>query len=74
MDVEHGLGNVTGEIMLATLLNHLVKYLANQILSEPIQKELFDIKVFDVVWLPRAYVLTLILGKRPGKQEFLGKP
>ena len=24
MDVEHGLGNVTGEIMLATLLNHWV--------------------------------------------------
>ena len=26
MDTEHGLGNVTGEIMLATLLNHWVKY------------------------------------------------
>ena len=26
MDVEHGLGNVTCEIMLATLLNHCVKY------------------------------------------------
>ena len=26
MDVGHGLGNVTGEIMLATLLNHWVKY------------------------------------------------
>ena len=26
MDVEHGLGNVTGEIMLATLLNHWVTY------------------------------------------------
>ena len=47
---------------------------ANQTLSEPIQKELFDIKGFDVVWLPRAYVSTSILGKRPGKQEFLGKP
>ena len=29
MDVEHGLGNVTGEIMLATLLNHCVKYHGN---------------------------------------------
>ena len=28
MDVEHGLVNVTGEIMLATLLNHWVKYYA----------------------------------------------
>ena len=26
MDTEHGLGNVTGEIMLNTLLNHWVKY------------------------------------------------
>ena len=26
MDTEHGLGNVTGEIMLTTLLNHCVKY------------------------------------------------
>ena len=26
MDTEHGLGNVTGEIMLNTLLNHCVKY------------------------------------------------
>ena len=25
-DTEHGLGNVTGEIMLNTLLNHCVKY------------------------------------------------
>ena len=26
MDTEHGLGNVTGEIMLNTLLNHWIKY------------------------------------------------
>ena len=25
MDIEHGLGNVTGEIMLSTLLNHWIK-------------------------------------------------
>ena len=71
MDVEHGLGNVRSEIKLATLLNHWSSTMANQILSEPIQKELFEIKDFDVVWLPRACVLTL---KRPGEQEFLGKP
>ena len=46
--------------------------MANQTLSEPIQKELFEIKDFDMVWLPKAYVLTLILGTRPGKQV-LGK-
>ena len=43
MDVEHELGNVTGEIMLATLLK------ANQKMSERIQKDLFEIKDFDVV-------------------------
>ena len=37
MDVEHGLGNVTGEIMLATLLNHWVKYYGkpNMVRSDP---------------------------------------
>ena len=48
--------------------------MANQTLSEPIQRELFEIKDSDVVWLPSAYVSTLILVKRPEKQEFLGKP
>ena len=47
--------------------------MANQILSEPIQKELFEIKDFDVVWLPRVYVLTLLLAKRPGKTGVLGE-
>ena len=37
-------------------------------MSEPIQKELFEIKDFDVVWLPRVHALTLILETRPGKQ------
>ena len=41
---------------------------------EPIQKELFEIKDFDVVWLPRAHVLTLILVNRLGRQECMGKP
>ena len=71
MDTEHGLGNVTGEIMLNTLLNHCT--MTNQTLSEPIQKELFEIKDFDTVWLPRVFALTLILGTRTGKQECLGK-
>ena len=74
VDTEHGLGKVTSEIMLTTLLNHWSSTMANQILSEPIKEELFEIKDFDVVCLPRAYVLTLILGTRPGKQECLGKP
>ena len=48
--------------------------MANQIWLEPVQKELFEIKDLDVVWLPRAYAWTLILEKRPGKQECSGKP
>ena len=48
--------------------------MANQTLSEPIQKELFEIKDFGVVWLPREDALTLILETRTGKQEFFGKP
>ena len=48
--------------------------MASQMLSEPIQKELYQIKDFDVVSLPRAYALTLILETRPGKQECLEKP
>ena len=47
--------------------------MANRILSEPIQKKHFETKDFDVVWLPRAYAMTLILETRPGKQECLGK-
>ena len=47
--------------------------MANQTLSEMIQKELFDIRGFDVDLLPRGSVLTLILGTRPGKQKCLGK-
>ena len=73
MDVEQGLGNVTGEIMLATLLNHGVKYYGKPDIVRTDPEELFEIKGFDVIWLPRAFVSTSILGKRPGKQEFLGK-
>ena len=73
MDTERGLGNVTGKIMLNTLLNHRSSTVASQALSEPIHEELFEIKDFDVVWLSRAYVSTLISGTRPGKQECLGK-
>ena len=61
MDTEHGLGNVTSEIMLNTLLNHCFRYYGKAI------------KDFDVVWLPRVYALTVILETRPGKLECLQK-
>ena len=47
--------------------------MASHTLSEPIQKELFEIKAFDVVLLPRVSVFTLILGTRPGEQGVLWK-
>ena len=47
--------------------------MANQTLSETIQKELVEIKDFDVVWLLRAYVSTLILGEETWKTVVLGK-
>ena len=73
MDTEHCLGYATGEIMLNTLLISGSNTMANQTLSEPIQKELFEIRGSDVVLLPRVSGLTLILGTRPGKQDCLGK-
>ena len=73
MDVEHGLGNVTGEIMLATLLNHWVKYHGKPNIVRTGPEGAFEIKGL-VVWLPRTCVSTSILEKRPGNAEFLGKP
>ena len=72
-DVEHGLGNVTGEIMLAALLNHWVKYYGKPDIVRTDPEVAFGDQVSYVVWLPKAYVSTSILVKRPGKQEFLGK-
>ena len=63
---------MSGEIMLNTLLVTGPSTVASQTLSEPIQKELFEIKGFDVVLLPRVSVLTLSLGTRPGKQQNMG--
>ena len=58
--------------MLATLLDHWVKYYGKPDIVRTDPEGAFR-EDFHVVWLSRAYVLTLILGKRPGKQEFLGK-
>ena len=43
--------------------------MANQTLSERIQKELFAIRGFDVVLLPRAFDRTLVLVTRLGTLE-----
>ena len=47
--------------------------MANQTLSAPIQKELFEIRGFNVVMLPRVSVMALIQMTRLAKQECLGK-
>ena len=47
--------------------------MGNQPLSERIQKELFEVKGFDVVLLPNVFDLTLILVTRPGKPDRLEK-
>ena len=59
MDTEHGLGNVTGEIMLNTLLNHWVKHCGKPDIVRTDPEGASEIKNFDVVWLPRAYFLFL---------------
>ena len=66
---------MTGEIMLSnTLLNHWIKYYGKpNIVRTPIQKELFEIRGFNVVMLPRVSVMTLIQMTRLAKQECLGK-
>ena len=68
MDVEHGLGNVTSEIMLATLLNHWTKYFGKPDIVRTDPEGAFRDQGF------RRCLATSILGKRPGKQEFLAKP
>ena len=70
MDTEHGLGNVTGDFMLDTLLNHSVEYHGKPDIVRTDPEEAFRDQGF---WLPRENALTLILETRPGKQECLGK-
>ena len=68
MDVEHGLGVVSGAFMLHTLLNHWIKYY-----GKPDIVRTHPEGAFREVLLPRVSVLTLILGTPPEKSEFLGK-
>ena len=72
MDVEHGLGNVTSEIMLATLLNHWVKYYGKPDIVRTDPEGAFSRSRISTWFGSQEHTSsTLILGKR---QEFLGKP
>ena len=55
MDTRHGLGNVIGEIMLNTLLNHWIKYYGKPSIVRTDPEGAFRDQ-FDVVMLPRASV------------------
>ena len=59
MDTEYGLGNVTREIMLSTLVNRWVRYYDKPDIVRTDPEGAFRDQ--DVVWLPRVYALTLIL-------------
>ena len=67
MDTEHDPGNVTGETMLNTLLDHWVNYF----LSEPIPREFFEIRDFDVVYIARTRELSEL---EPELEPELSKP
>ena len=73
METEHGLGNVTGEFMLNTLLNHWIKCYGKPNIVRTDKEGAFRDQGFRVVLMTRVYVLTLILVTRPGKQECFGK-
>ena len=71
MDTKHGLGHVTAEIMLNTLLNHWIKHCgkSNIVRTDP---EFRD-QGFRRGLAAKSSASTLILGARPGKQECMGK-
>ena len=74
MNTEHGLGNVTREIMLNTLLNHWVKYYGepDNVRTDP--EEAFRDQGFRRGLGAKSIRLdTDILETRPGKQKSLGK-
>ena len=62
MDTEHGLGNVTGEIILNTLLNHWMKDYGKPNIVRTDPEGAFGDQVFRRC--PRVSVLTLILRTR----------
>ena len=71
--VHRVVGKVTGKTCRIPCEINGSNTMGNQKLSERIQKELFEIKGFDVVLLPKVFDLTLILLTRPGKPDCLEK-
>ena len=73
MDVEHGLGNVTGEIMLAPLLNHWVKYNGKPDVLRTDLEEAFRDQGFRRGLAAKSIRLDIDPGEAPRKTGVLGK-
>ena len=73
MDTEHGLGNVTGEIILNTLLNHWIKYYGKPdfVITDP--EGASRDQGFRRGLAAKSIRQLLIVGMRLGKQECLEK-
>ena len=74
MDVEHGLGNVTGEIMLATLLNHWVKYYGKPDVVRTDPEGAFRDQGFRRGLAAKSIRLDIDPGEASWKTGVLGKP
>ena len=73
VDTEHGLGNVTAEIMLKNIAESQGQVPLQAKHCQNLSRRNFSIRWFDVVLLPRVSVLTLILGDASWKSGVLGK-
>ena len=73
MDVEHGLGNVTGEIMLNTLMNHWVKYFGKPDIVRTDPEGAFRDKGFRRGLAAKSIRLDIDLGEASWKRGVRGK-
>ena len=73
MDTEHGLGNVTREIMLNTLVNYWIKYYGKPDIVRTDPEGASRDQGFRRGLAAKSIRHLLIVGMRPGKQECLEK-
>ena len=73
MDTEHGLGNVTGEIMLATLLKHWVKFHCKPDVVRTDPEGAFRDQGFRRALAAKSIYLDVGPGDAPWKTRVLGK-
>ena len=74
MDLAHGLGNVTGEVMLNTLLNHWIENYGKANSASTGPEEAFrDEGVRRVSCCEKKFELTLMVARRLERSNVLGK-